>query len=106
LDASHDDRERFEEGSFDVGEAVWEFVQPLCGMDFVSLQCPRVWIDSGKLYVFAEVIPAVVAEEAFFAGNAGLDGYPVAWLELGDAFTAFQDYASRFMADNAIALEY
>jgi hypothetical protein len=47
-------------------------------MDFVSLQCPRVWIDSGKLYVFAEVIPAVVAEEAFFAGNAGLDGYPVA----------------------------
>lgn len=47
-------------------------------MDFVSLQCPRVGIDSRKLYVFAEVIPAVVAEEALFAGDAGLDGYPVA----------------------------
>jgi hypothetical protein len=46
-------------------------------MDFVSLQCPRVGIDSRKLYVFAEIIPAVVAEEALFAGDARLDGYPV-----------------------------
>jgi hypothetical protein len=53
-------------------------MQPLCRMDFVSLQRPRVWIDTRKLYVLAEVIPAVVTEEALFAGNAGLDGYPVA----------------------------
>jgi hypothetical protein len=28
------------------------------------------------------------------------------WLEFGDAFTASQDYAGRFMADNAIPLEH
>jgi hypothetical protein len=91
-------------------------------MDFVSLQCPRVGIDARKLDVFAEVIPAVVAEEALFAGDAGLDGYPVALrcqyvshiiepcaltrLESGNVFAAFQDYAGCFMSENAIALDH
>lgn len=53
-------------------------MQPLRRMDFVSLQGPCVRIDSGKLYVFAEVIPAIITEEALFTWNARFDCDPVA----------------------------
>lgn len=49
-------------------------------MDFVALNCTCVGVYAGELDVFAEVVPAVVAEKAGLAGHAGFYGHSVAFL--------------------------
>ena len=53
-------------------------VQPLCWVDFVPLKRASVWIDSSELNILTEVISAVIAEEAVFAGNARLNSDAIA----------------------------
>lgn len=62
-----------------LGESL---MTPFGGMNFVSLNCAMVRIDAGELHVFAEIIATVLAEEAFTAWNAGLDGYAVTYIRL------------------------
>lgn len=57
-------------------------MKPLGWMSLVSLNRACVWIDAGELDVFAEVIPAVQAEEALSARDARLDGNSVAYLSV------------------------
>lgn len=54
-------------------------VKPFGWMGFVSLDGAWIWVDAGELDVFAEIVPAVHAEEAFSARDAGLDGHSVAY---------------------------
>lgn len=47
-------------------------------MDFVALECSSVRVDTGELNVLAEVVPAIVTEEAVVAGNTRLNGDAIA----------------------------
>lgn len=51
-------------------------------MDFVALDCSGVRVDTGELDVLAEVVSAIVAQEAIFAGDARLNGDTIAWYSL------------------------
>ena len=44
-------------------------------MDFVSLNSAIVRIDTGELHVFAEIVAAIIAEEAFLTWNTRLDSH-------------------------------
>lgn len=53
-------------------------VQPLRGVDLVSLDGPGVGPDAGELDVLAQVVPPLPAEEALLAGLLGLHSHSVA----------------------------
>jgi hypothetical protein len=57
-------------------------VAPLRGMALVSLDSAMVGVHASELYVLAEVVAAVAAEETFTTGNARLDGYAIACYKL------------------------
>jgi hypothetical protein len=80
-------------------------VKPLGGMDLVALQGALVGVDAGELDVLAQVVAALLAEEAVVAGHAGLDGDAVAGLEVADALADAEDDAGGLVADCAVALE-
>ena len=52
-------------------------VEPLCGVDFVSLRCAVVGVNASELDVFAEIVAAFLAEETVVAGYARFYGHPV-----------------------------
>ena len=54
-------------------------VEPLCGVDLVSLRRPVVGVDTCELHVLAEVVAAFPAQEAVLAGHPWFHGYSVAY---------------------------
>lgn len=54
-------------------------MQPLGGVDFVSLYCSGVGVDTSKLYIFAEVVSSIIAEEALIAWYTGFNSNSIAW---------------------------
>lgn len=46
-------------------------------MDFVSLNGAIVRINTGELYIFAEIIAAIIAEEAFLTWDTRLDSHSI-----------------------------
>lgn len=89
------DTEGLEEGGFLKGDVVWDpglllaratrgrrggsaLVEPLCGVDFVSLRRAVVRVDSGELHVLAEVVATLPAQEALVARHAWLYRHSVA----------------------------
>lgn len=77
-------------------------VQPFGGMDFVSLNGAIVRIDTGELHILAEIVAAVVTEEALFARDTGFNGDSVPRLEVRYIFTTLQHNTCCFVADNTI----
>jgi hypothetical protein len=39
-----------------------------------------VRVDTCKLYIFAEIVPAVLAKETFATGNPGFNGYAITYI--------------------------
>lgn len=50
------------------------------GVRFVALDGAVCGVDTGELYFFAEIVPALRAEEACAARNAWFNCYAVAWM--------------------------
>lgn len=104
-DAVEDDGEGLEEGALLEGDVVREAVQPLGGVQLVALEGAVVGVDAGEADVGAQVVAALLAQEAGVAGDAGLDGDAVAGLEGGDALADAEDDAGGLVADDAVAFE-
>ena len=49
-------------------------------MRLVTLNCVMVRVDTCKLYIFTEVVTAVLAKETFAAGDTRFDGYAVTYI--------------------------
>jgi hypothetical protein len=48
-------------------------------MRFVTLDCAMIRVDTCELYIFAQVVTAVLAKETFAAGYTRFDGYAVTY---------------------------
>lgn len=64
-----------------------------------------VRIHARERNVLAQVVLALLAQEALLAGDAGLDGDPVAGLQARHAVAAPDDDAGGLVAEDAVALE-
>ena len=56
----HYDRERLEKSSLGETDIVWQFMQPLSWVYFVALDCTIIGVDTGKLNVLTQVVPALI----------------------------------------------
>ena len=74
----HNDGEWFKQRAFREAYVIRELVTPFRRMTFVPLNRAVVGVHTGKLYVFAEVVAAVAAEETFATWNTWFDGYAIA----------------------------
>lgn len=75
----HDDREGFEKRAFGEADVVGKFVAPFRWMALVSLDGAVVRVYACELYIFAEIVTSVPAEETFSTRNSGLDGYAITY---------------------------
>jgi len=57
---------------------------------------------AGECDVWTEVIVASRADEAFVAGNTGLDGDAVAGAEMGDVAAGVDDDAGAFVTEDVV----
>lgn len=105
LDAVEDDAEGLKEGGFLEGDGVGDLEEPLGGVDLVALQGAVVGVNTGELDVLAQVVAALLAEEALVAGHTGFDGDAVADLKVGDALAGLEDDAGGFVAEDAVAAD-
>jgi hypothetical protein len=76
-------RKRFEQCALSKRNVVRELVAPFRWMDFVPLNSAVIRIDASESHVFAEIVPAVHTQEAGTTGDAGFEGYAVAFGMLG-----------------------
>lgn len=74
-------------------------------MDFVSLNRAIVWIDTGKLHIFAEIVAAIVAKETLLAGDTRFDGDTVPRLKVRYTFTTLQHNTCCFMTDDTVVFK-
>lgn len=65
-----------------------------------------VWIDAGKLHIFAQIVVTFHTQEAFHTRYARLYGNSVTRLQVGHSFTALQHLSCRFMAQDVVTLNY
>ena len=49
-------------------------------MRLVTLYCAMVRVYTGELYIFAQIVTAVLAKETFAAGDTRFDGYAVTYI--------------------------
>lgn len=74
-------------------------------MNFVSLQRSIVRVDAGKLDPLAQIVLSRAAQEALFARHAWLDGDSVSGFYVGYPFTALDNDAGPFVAEDAVSLD-
>jgi len=90
-------------------------------MRLVTLYCAMVRVYTGELYIFAQIVTAVLAKETFAAGYTRFDGYAVTYVialvPVGfsrskfltrfqgfDSLSTLQDDTSCFMTQDTVSL--
>lgn len=71
-------------------------------MDFVSLNGATIRIDTRKLHILAEIVAAVVTEEALLARDTGFNSDSVSRLKVHYTFATLQHNTCCFVADNTV----
>lgn len=74
-------------------------------MNLKPLDGTRVWIDTGELDVFAQVVPAFRAKPTRVAGHTRLNGDACARRKVCDTLSALQDYSGSLVAYDPISAE-